>query len=141
MRGIVQDACLDTSVSLLLTSSTMSKRASEAAFSKDLDKKKQVLVKQFNGINLVDIREFYTDKATGEKKPGKKGIALSEDAWRALIDSRDEVTAALQELGGKRPHSEVKKVVDGQEKAAGTQEAGHETTENGQETGQENGLE
>lgn len=37
-----------------------------------LGKKKQVSVRKFNGVNLVDIREYYEDKATGELKPGKK---------------------------------------------------------------------
>jgi hypothetical protein len=33
---------------------------------------------------LVNIREFYEDKATGQEKPGNKGIALSFDQWNQL---------------------------------------------------------
>lgn len=49
-------------------------------FSVELDAKKSVTVRQYNGVSLVDIREFYVDKATNERKPGKKGIALTEEA-------------------------------------------------------------
>ncbi len=28
---------------------------------------------------LLDIREFYEDKTTGQEKPGKKGISLSRE--------------------------------------------------------------
>lgn len=68
----------------------------------ELDKKKQVSVRGFNGVRLVDIREFYIDKDTKERKPGKKGISLTEDAWRKLLDVRGEVNEALSALGGKK---------------------------------------
>ncbi|SGZ50411.1 CIC11C00000003739 [Sungouiella intermedia] len=89
------------------------KRAAESEsstdFSKELDKKKSVTVRQFNGMNLVDIREFYIDKVSGEKKPGKKGIALSESAWKELVRLLDEVNDALDALnGGKRKKVEEK---------------------------------
>ena len=68
----------------------------------ELDKKKQVTVRKFNGVSLVDIREFYIDKDTQEKKPGKKGISLTEDVWRKLLEQKDEIDAALAELDGKK---------------------------------------
>ncbi|QBM88115.1 Transcriptional Coactivator p15 PC4 [Metschnikowia aff. pulcherrima] len=68
----------------------------------ELDKKKQVTVRKFNGVSLVDIREFYIDKDTQEKKPGKKGISLTEDVWRKLLEQKDEIDAALAELNGKK---------------------------------------
>lgn len=72
-------------------------------FSRELDKKKSVIVRKFNGMNLVDIREFYIDTASGERRPGKKGIALSEDAWKQLLKLLEEVNGALDSLnGGKR---------------------------------------
>lgn len=88
--------------------------ASEAStdFSRELDKKKSVTVRKFNGMNLVDIREFYIDTTSGERKPGKKGIALSVDAWRQLLKLLEEVNGALDALnGGKRRKvdSEAKK--------------------------------
>lgn len=75
----------------------MSKRNLEE-FSVDLDTKKAVSVRLFNGINLVDIREFYIDKTTKVKKPGKKGIALTEETWNKLLELKDEINEALEAL-------------------------------------------
>ncbi|KAJ7770215.1 transcriptional Coactivator p15-domain-containing protein [Mycena maculata] len=50
----------------------------------DLGKNKRVTVRNFKGSTLIDIREFYADKATQELKPGKKGISLSVDQWEEL---------------------------------------------------------
>lgn len=69
----------------------------------ELDKKKQITVRKFNNVNLVDIREFYIDKDTNEKKPGKKGISLTEDAWLKLVHSSGEVQDALDVLNGVEP--------------------------------------
>lgn len=70
----------------------------------ELDQKKQVSVRQYNGVSLVDIREFYLDKDTGEKKPGKKGIALTEELYMKLVEAHEEIKKALEELkqGGAR---------------------------------------
>lgn len=81
------------------------------ALAVELDKKKQVIVRQFNGVSLVDIREFYIDKDTGEKKPGKKGISLTEEVWNKLILQKDEINNALRELNGgkkRKPESASK---------------------------------
>jgi hypothetical protein len=40
-----------------------------------------VTVRTFGGKVLIDIREYYTDQASGEERPGKKGIALSPEQW------------------------------------------------------------
>lgn len=69
----------------------------------ELDKKKQITVRKFNNVNLVDIREFYIDKDTNEKKPGKKGISLTEDTWLKLVQSSGEVQDALDVLNGVEP--------------------------------------
>ena len=66
----------------------------------ELDKKRQVTVRKFNNVNLVDIREFYIDKDTKEKKPGKKGISLTEDSWKKLVGVVDQVQEALDGLNG-----------------------------------------
>ncbi|KAG7665577.1 uncharacterized protein J8A68_000979 [[Candida] subhashii] len=68
----------------------------------ELDKKKQVTIRKFNNINLIDIREFYVDK-DGEKKPGKKGISLTEDTWFKLLDSTNKIQNALDLLNGHLP--------------------------------------
>lgn len=69
----------------------------------ELDKKKQVTVRKFNNINLVDIREFFEDKETGEKKPTKKGISLTEESWKKLVSSVGKIQDALDELNGVKP--------------------------------------
>lgn len=45
----------------------------------DLGKRKRVTVRSFKNSPLLDIREFYEDKTTGQEKPGKKGISLSRE--------------------------------------------------------------
>ncbi|KAJ7132749.1 transcriptional Coactivator p15-domain-containing protein [Mycena crocata] len=50
----------------------------------DLGKNKRACVRSFKGKTLIDIREFYADKDSGELKPGKKGISLPVDQWEEL---------------------------------------------------------
>ncbi|KAI5959354.1 hypothetical protein KGF57_002130 [Candida theae] len=74
-----------------------------------LDTKKRVTVRKFNNVNLVDIREFYTD-ANGDAKPGKKGISLTEDTYYKLIDAHNKIEHALDALnGGGQRERELKK--------------------------------
>ena len=40
--------------------------------------KRFVKVRTFNGRHLVDIREYYEDRETGERKPGKKGESVAD---------------------------------------------------------------
>ncbi|TFK44715.1 transcriptional Coactivator p15-domain-containing protein [Crucibulum laeve] len=61
----------------------------------DLGKKKRVTVRAFKGIPLVDIREYYG--ATGEEKPGKKGISLTLEQWETLKDSSDAIDKLFSE--------------------------------------------
>lgn len=82
----------------------------------ELDKKRQVTVRKFNNINLVDIREFYIDKDTKEKKPGKKGISLTEDSWRSLVGVVDQVQEALDQLKGVPANKKVKQETEDQTK-------------------------
>lgn len=115
--------CVFITGSIVLNSDIISlsamapKRAAKSeeltSFSRELDKKKSVTVRKFNGINLVDIREFYTDKDSGEKKPGKKGIALSEDAWKQLLELLEEVNGALDALNGGKKRKVEPEAVQG----------------------------
>ncbi|BEJ13251.1 hypothetical protein CspHIS471_0304250 [Cutaneotrichosporon sp. HIS471] len=63
-----------------------------------IDKMRRVTVRQFKGKVLVDFREFYTDKASGNAKPGKKGISLSAEQWAALKANMDVVDLMLAEV-------------------------------------------
>jgi hypothetical protein len=58
---------------------------------------KRVTINTFKGKKLVDIREFYTDKESGELKPGKKGISLSIEEFKKLLDQLPLVQDALKE--------------------------------------------
>lgn len=40
----------------------------------------------FKGKVLINVREFYEDRSTGEEKPGSKGIALNLDQWQAFVE-------------------------------------------------------
>ncbi|EGV64379.1 hypothetical protein PSN45_003754 [Yamadazyma tenuis] len=73
-----------------------------------LDNYKQVTVRRFKTMNLVDIREFYVDKVTKEKKPGKKGISLTEEMWKKLMASQHQIQEALDQLNSEPPAKKVK---------------------------------
>ena len=64
-----------------------------------MDLKKQVTVRKYNNVNLVDIREFYTDR-DGVKRPGKKGISLTEDTYYKLLEATNKIQNALDDLNG-----------------------------------------
>ncbi|KJH45750.1 transcriptional Coactivator p15 [Dictyocaulus viviparus] len=52
-----------------------------------------VTVRNFRGKALVDIREYYLDKSSGEMRPGKKGISLSREQYqnfKAVLDAIDK---------------------------------------------------
>ncbi|NXG46070.1 TCP4 polymerase, partial [Psilopogon haemacephalus] len=62
-----------------------------------IGKMRYVRVSCFKGKVLVDIREFYTNK-DGDKKPGRKGIALSAEQWNQLKEIIPEIDAAVKKL-------------------------------------------
>ncbi|KAL1735497.1 transcriptional Coactivator p15-domain-containing protein [Schizophyllum commune] len=60
----------------------------------DLGGKKRASTSEFKGQRYINIREYYVDKASGEEKPGKKGIALNAEQWKVFkqnIDTLDEL--------------------------------------------------
>ncbi|CAM9377924.1 unnamed protein product [Ascophyllum nodosum] len=63
----------------------------------ELGKNKFVDVREFKGMVLIDIREYY-EAAGGEMKPGKKGIALNSEQWKVLKESMDDITSKIEEL-------------------------------------------
>uniref|UniRef100_A0A1I7VPT8 PC4 domain-containing protein n=1 Tax=Loa loa TaxID=7209 RepID=A0A1I7VPT8_LOALO len=50
----------------------------------ELGKMRFVTVRSFKGKALIDIREYYQDKGSGELKPGRKGISLSGEQYQRL---------------------------------------------------------
>ncbi|KAJ1352283.1 hypothetical protein KIN20_008582 [Parelaphostrongylus tenuis] len=54
-----------------------------------------VTVRNFRGKALIDIREYYSDKSTGEIRPGKKGISLSREQYQNFKAVLDEIDKKL----------------------------------------------
>ncbi|KAK7057166.1 PC4-domain-containing protein [Favolaschia claudopus] len=64
----------------------------------DLGKNKRVTVKNFKGNTLIDIREFYVDKTSGDVKPGKKGVSLTPEQWQELKQFTKEIDTAVADI-------------------------------------------
>lgn len=68
-----------------VTAKTAKKKTAAAAeFRVELGNKKFLSISEWNKQTLVQIREYYEDKETGEMKPGKKGIALKLQEFEQL---------------------------------------------------------
>lgn len=81
----------------------------------DLGKNKRVTVRQFRNINLIDIREYYQDSASGELRPGKKGISLTEDLYDELLKHRLNIDEALRRFGSRRPRTKLVRLLSDDE--------------------------
>ena len=68
----------------------------------ELGKNKRVTIRRFKNINLIDIREYYLDQSSGDMRPGKKGISLTEEQYDQLIRHRSEIENCLIDLGSSR---------------------------------------
>ncbi|XP_014231528.1 activated RNA polymerase II transcriptional coactivator p15 [Trichogramma pretiosum] len=62
----------------------------------ELGNMKFVTIRTFKGKLLVDIREKYMDKNSGDLKPGKKGISLNVENWKQFYDIVEEVNEAVK---------------------------------------------
>ncbi|KAG6603408.1 RNA polymerase II transcriptional coactivator KIWI, partial [Cucurbita argyrosperma subsp. sororia] len=61
----------------------------------EISKNRRVMVRNWQGKIVVDIREFYVKD--GKQMPGKKGISLSLDQWNVLRNHVDEIDKAVNE--------------------------------------------
>ena len=68
----------------------------EATF--ELSGKRRVTVRKFRSSTLIDIREYYEDKASGEERPGKKGLSLTKEQFEKLKDLLPEIEAAIKNM-------------------------------------------
>lgn len=57
-----------------------------------------VSVDPLQSFILVDIREMYTNKTSGEELPGKKGISLRPEQWATLLKNADKINAAIAKM-------------------------------------------
>lgn len=62
----------------------------------ELSNTKRVTVREWKKKVLIDIREFY--EADGVMKPGKKGISLSVEQWRALMENVEVVNQLIKKF-------------------------------------------
>ncbi len=69
-----------------MTAAAAAAAAAAASSIEQLGKNKFVDVREFKGMVLVDIREYY--EKDGEMRPGKKGIALSAPQWEVSLRDR-----------------------------------------------------
>ncbi|KAJ7924843.1 transcriptional Coactivator p15-domain-containing protein [Mycena leptocephala] len=63
-----------------------------------LGKNKRATVRNFKGATLLDIREYYVDKESGESKPGKKGVSLTLDQWQELKQATKQLDELIAEI-------------------------------------------
>ncbi|PIO64728.1 transcriptional Coactivator p15 [Teladorsagia circumcincta] len=54
-----------------------------------------VTVRNFRGKMLIDIREYYSDKASGVLRPSKKGISLNKEQYENFKAIMSEIDAKL----------------------------------------------
>ncbi|KAG7288525.1 hypothetical protein NEMBOFW57_004878 [Staphylotrichum longicolle] len=59
---------------------------------------RRISASQFKGATLINIREYYT-APDGDLRPGKKGISLSLDQYKALLKIIPELNAELRAQG------------------------------------------
>ncbi|TPX15740.1 uncharacterized protein E0L32_000074 [Thyridium curvatum] len=63
----------------------------------ELSRMRRVGVSKFRNNTLINIREYYEND--GELKPGKKGISLSIEQYKALLKAIPAINAELRSQG------------------------------------------
>ena len=89
----------------------------------DLQHNKLVTVSTFNGRALVHFREYYQEKETGLRRPGKKGLALTRQQWNDVKVGMHRIDAALDAVErGEGPVGSVSAGNDGEGQWDGEEE-------------------
>ena len=57
-----------------------------AAFQKNSREQVHVYLKEYEGVQIIDIRVWYEDRETGQFKPTHKGVAISTELYPALSE-------------------------------------------------------
>ncbi|XP_071178910.1 poly [ADP-ribose] polymerase 1-like isoform X2 [Mytilus edulis] len=55
-------------------------------------------ISRWRDIVLVGIREYYRPTTGGKLRPGKKGISLTVDQYRTLIDQKLSISKAIEQI-------------------------------------------
>ncbi|KAF3058484.1 putative RNA polymerase II transcriptional coactivator [Daldinia childiae] len=63
---------------------------------------RRATISGFKGKTYINIREYYTD-ASGDLKPGKKGIMLSPEQYNKLLEAIPSINAELRDKGHTTP--------------------------------------
>ena len=74
------------------------KQSSNSPHTFQLSNKRRITLRQFKSSLLVDIREFYEDRVSGEELPGKKGISLTLEQFHKLKELIPAIEAAIEEF-------------------------------------------
>ena len=64
----------------------------------EISAKRKITVRKFRSNVLIDIREFYEDKGSGEMRPGSKGIALTKEQYLKLKELFNEIDYAIKKI-------------------------------------------
>lgn len=61
--------------------------------------KRRITLRKWKGKDLIDIREFWSDAKGDEEQqlqPGKKGISLTVDQWRRILELAPSINKHLE---------------------------------------------
>ncbi|KAL1901985.1 hypothetical protein Sste5346_001691 [Sporothrix stenoceras] len=63
----------------------------------ELSKMRRIGIAHFRSTTLINVREYY--ESGGQMRPGKKGISLSLDQYKALVRAIPDINAELAKDG------------------------------------------
>ncbi|KAI0536344.1 transcriptional Coactivator p15-domain-containing protein [Xylaria digitata] len=109
-RHVDEDAAVSDNEVAQPSKKTKTKTTAEANPGKDdegnsfwpLGATRRVVIQNFKGKNYINVREYYSD-ASGELKPGKKGIMLTLEQYNALLTAIPDINTELESKGHEVP--------------------------------------